>query len=266
MPRFDELTSVRRLDGDRFAATAPVSSTADRVFGGFIMATALRAAAATVSREVPPTAMRCSLPRAASTASPLELQVERLRDGRTFTLRQVLVRQEGKLVGVVHCSFVVPSEGPTWWTPPTVESPTLEECEPCISSLAASHGFEIRRAKVVPDNWSHPMWVHTPGAASGNYALQAAAVAAMSDFAAGNACAPSHMDLPRSSSVTLEHSVDFHVLNGVDDWLLLDAQPMAVASGRGFMSGALWTRNGSRIASIHQTNYWLTMPIWGDPE
>src|SRR5262245_48552643 len=80
----------KRLDGDRFAAVAP-DWFGERVFGGCVVAQALGAAMQTVDGRAAHSLHASFL--AALRPGPVELRVDRLRDGRTFATRQVVSAQ-----------------------------------------------------------------------------------------------------------------------------------------------------------------------------
>ena len=97
--------SVVPIGADRFRGPAPARFFGDRVFGGVIVAQALRAAVQTVDAGIRPHSLHEYFMRAARPGHPVEITVDRLRDGRTFSTRHAVMRQGDRIVFWMTCSF-----------------------------------------------------------------------------------------------------------------------------------------------------------------
>src|SRR5688500_7059139 len=131
--------TARPLGDDRFAAEGP-DWFGERVFGGVIVAQALSAAMQTTERPVHSLHGYFLRPERAN--EPIELAVERVRDGRTFSTRRVVITQDNKDVFHATCSFHGGDDGDEYqMTMPSVPAP--DELPP---SDWAPPPFEVRDA------------------------------------------------------------------------------------------------------------------------
>ena len=149
----DSLLRVFELETtghDRFQAHSE-NARFNQVFGGQVMAQALIAASATMEAKVP-NSLHAYFVEAADTSNPLELEVDRIRDGRSISTRRVTVLQKGRVVLTLIASFQTPP-------PPTAEDDlstvaTPDPNEPRLQDWA-------RRAPVDLVRLSQP-WIDVP--------------------------------------------------------------------------------------------------------
>jgi len=80
------------------------------LFGGHIVAQALRAAAYTVSNEQLPHSLRAYFIRRGDNTQPVRYEVDRIRDGKSFTTRRVVARQQDGAILNLEASFQVQEE------------------------------------------------------------------------------------------------------------------------------------------------------------
>ena len=124
----DVLTTRPTGDGARFTARS-VDWFGPRLFGGTIVAQALNAVMQTVPTELRPHSLHGYFLRAVEAGPDSDLQVEHVRDGRTFTTCRVTTSQRGKDAFVATCSFCADEDGVEYQaTPPDVPAP--EDCAP----------------------------------------------------------------------------------------------------------------------------------------
>jgi acyl-CoA thioesterase II len=256
---FAELLDLDRVSLDCFRAFPPESPGSQRVYGGFLMASALRAAALTLPPGRNPQSLHAYYGRAAELGAEVRFTVERVRDGRSFSIRRTLVSQSGKMVLSMQASFYVPGTGTVDWAVPAPTGvPEVNDLAPTPAGLPEALRFEVRRLPVAQTERPtiHPMWVRARGPLPDDWTIHACAIVSMSDYAAGAACAPPDGGVPHGASVSLDHTVHFHRPGRADEWLLLDAGPVSASGGRGFMRGGLWG-GGTLLASVAQENYWV---------
>src|SRR3954451_16981044 len=99
-------------DGDGvFRARTPDWSEEERVFGGMVIAHALNAAIQTVEPSLPAHSLHAYFLRPVRTAAEVEVRVEHVRDGRSFTTRHVTMTQDGKQVLSAAASFHTEEDG-----------------------------------------------------------------------------------------------------------------------------------------------------------
>jgi acyl-CoA thioesterase-2 len=251
----DRLLGLEALGDDVFGATIPARGM-PRLFGGQVAAQALLAACRTVEDLRPPHSLHGYFILGGKPGVPLRHEVDRTRDGRSFTTRHVTVRQGEAAIFELLVSFQRPEPGPDWQRispavgaipPPFDGSP-----HPRLGYLARH--FDIRRVDPEPaSNWVlHPFWIRTRQAVGDSPALNAAMLTLMSDIALmASARAPGRIE-PLASAASLDHAVWFHRPHRVDDWLLYSAEPVANVGARGLVGGSLQTADGALVASVTQ--------------
>src|SRR5580698_8968616 len=108
----DRLRSIKPTGDDRFE-TAPASGVFDRVYGGQSLAEALLAAAATTPSDRTVNSAHCYFLRLGDPTLPTTYVVDRLRDTRSFSVRQVRAEQAGRPIITATFSFATANEGIT---------------------------------------------------------------------------------------------------------------------------------------------------------
>ena len=135
MPQsIDELVALldlEEIEDGLFRGRQPDTSL-QRVFGGQVAGQALAAGARTVERDREVHSLHSYFLRPGDTSVPIVYDVERTRDGRTFSTRRVVARQHGKPIFYMSASFQVPEQGldhqdPMPSAPPPEECPELGE-------------------------------------------------------------------------------------------------------------------------------------------
>jgi acyl-CoA thioesterase-2 len=104
---FSELMQLEPHGPDTYVGIAARYPWGGRLFGGQVVAQALRAASLTVPADRPAHSLHSYFIRAGSNEEPIRYEVERLRDGRSFTTRQVVARQSGGAILNLSVSFQV---------------------------------------------------------------------------------------------------------------------------------------------------------------
>lgn len=237
------------------------------VFGGLLVAQALVAAGRTTQGGVPHSLHGYFL-RPGRYGLPLTWRVRRVRDGLAFTAREVVGEQSGQEVLVLLASFTRQAHGlahetPMPDAPPPDDLPDWEDlrvevlgpsvtrrpdgpleirdCDPASARPAA--GRPARRA----------IWMRPRGELPDDPLLHAAVLAFGSDRGLlSTAGRPHGLMWGMGLGASLDHAVWLHRPVRFDDWVLYaSASPVAVA-GRGFVRGAMFRRDGVRLASVAQ--------------
>lgn len=224
------------------------------LFGGLLIAQALRAATLTVGVR-PARSIHSSFLVAGDGTRPVRYVVERTRDGRSFSTRRVVAGQDGDILLVATVDFHDPEDGPEYAPPPPdgvpgpeglplgrYDSPLIESRD--VPAAAGGGGPPIRRA------WFRPT---LPLAA--DPLLHQQVLAYLSDSGATRAVREPHAghpDIDRRMSISLDHSVWFHRAASVDQWLLSELWPMSTAAGRGLAIGTIRTIDGTVLATVAQ--------------
>ena len=97
VPELLDLLELEQLEVDLYRGRQP-DTAMQRVFGGQVASQALRAACATVDEDRAVHSMHSYFLRPGDTAVPIIYDVERIRDGGSFSTRRVSARQHGKTI------------------------------------------------------------------------------------------------------------------------------------------------------------------------
>lgn len=223
-----------------------------RVYGGQVVAQALRAATLTVSSEFRAHSLHAYFVRPGIETQPVLFEVERVRDGRSFATRQVIAFQAGGAILNLIASFQVDEAGADVqrFSAPTVPSP--DELEPVETDLF----FEHRRVRYQrePDTVA-TAWMRAVHDLGDDPALHACAFAYLSDeYPLGVAVLPhpAGENWDELMAASLDHAIWFHRPFRVDDWLLFDLAGHGVANSRGLALAHVFGSDGTHVATVAQ--------------
>ncbi|MEM7252690.1 MAG: acyl-CoA thioesterase domain-containing protein [Pseudomonadota bacterium] len=226
-----------------------------RIYGGLVIAQALWAATLTVRPEHRVHSLHAYFILGGDPREPVRYEVDRLRNGRSFTTRAVTARQSGGAILNLSCSFQVDEEGPETQSATFPSDATVPEGEGVAWDAGAQRlDVEIPHA---PRSLS---WVRYPNTLDDDLRIHACALAYLSDVNPMTAVGNSHPDGPISDgawrtqymSASLDHAMWFHRPTRVDDWLLIDMTGHGVIGSRGLATGLVYTADGIHVATIAQ--------------
>jgi len=270
------LLDIEPVGTDQFVGRSPRNGWA-RVFGGQVIAQALVAASRTVeTRE--PHSLHGYFMLAGDPAEPILFEVERIRDGRSFTTRRVTARQRDKAIFELSASFHVAEEGVEHQMPaPPAPAP---ESLPDPAAAAALLGEKMQKrlqslldriqpiefrpldparyAPLAPGQVREPrqsLWIRIGGALPDDPAIHRAALAYLSDMTLldtalvthGHTVSDGHFQV-----ASLDHALWFHRPCRADDWLLYVQDSPNASGARGLTRGLVYTRTGALVASVAQ--------------
>ena len=278
MPQsIDELVALldlEEIEAGLFRGRQPDTSL-QRVFGGQVAGQALVAGVRTVERDREVHSLHAYFLRPGDISVPILYDVERTRDGRSFSTRRVVARQHGKPIFYMSVSFQVPEQGLDHQDPmPAVPGP--EDC-PELGDLLAQltkrprehwdrewaaldvrYAGDSREGGMLHDP-DHPamarVWLRASGALPEHPWLHAAVLAYASDLTLLSASLVPHglvIGDPRLQPASLDHAMWFHRPFRADEWLLYDQVSPSASGGRGFATGRLFTGDGRLVASVVQ--------------
>jgi acyl-CoA thioesterase-2 len=245
-----ERLALDAVGDDAFLNVEPTDP--NHVFGGLVVAQALRAASATVVDRLP-CSLHASFVVAGAGGQSLRYEVERTRDGSSFSTRRVVARQERGVVLVLTADFHDDEEGLAYATPlPAVGSP-----EGLAPGRYDNPMFESRD---VPPTGEPPharaAWFRAREAIEpDDAALHLQSLAMLTDFGPTRAAREPHARLADEGarqSVSLDHSVWFHHPVRVDGWLRSELVPLSTGRGRGLAMGTVRAEDGTLVASFAQ--------------
>ena len=240
--------------GDAFVSRQPTE--ANHVFGGLLIAQAARAAQLTVAGDRPLHALHASFVVAGRGGERVRYEVERTRDGGSFSTRRVVARQERGIVLVLTADFHDEEAGLEYETPATPGVPGPDGLGP---GRYDSPWFESRDVPVHDEGGglSHARraWYRPTAPVPDDPLLHLQCVAYLSDHGPTRAARQPHAALDDDAqrmSVSLDHSVWLHRPADVNQWLRSELVPVATGRGRGLSIGTIRTVDGTLLATIAQ--------------
>jgi acyl-CoA thioesterase-2 len=245
-----------------------------QVFGGQVLGQALTAATRTVEGRVVHSLHAYFLRRGDFNA-PIVYEVDRSRDGHSFSNRRVIAIQHGEQIFNMTASFQVVEDGlehqiempqvpPPEELPDMVEvlRPMLERLPQRVRSFVEKpRPFEFRM--VQPVNLLEPkktapsrqVWLRLRGPVPEDESLHRRLLAYVSDYyLLDTAVLPHGMSFFSSKVImaSIDHAMWFHRPLRVDDWLLYALDSPSASGARGFGRGSVFSRDGRLVASTAQ--------------
>jgi acyl-CoA thioesterase-2 len=275
VPELLDILQLERIDLDLYRGQQP-DTALQRVFGGQVAAQALFAASQTVSDDVAVHSLHSYFLRPGDTTIPIVYDVERIRDGRSFSTRRVVARQHGKSIFYMTASYQIQEIGFDHQDAmPSVPAP--EQCMTMGEVLRDLTGrdddtswerewaaLDVRYAadstsggglELSGEPARAQIWLKAAGAVPADPVLNACVLTYASDLTLlGVSLVPHDVFIgsPDVSAASLDHSMWFHRPFLVDDWLLYDQHSPSASGGRGFAIGRVFDRAGSLVASVAQ--------------
>ena len=246
------------------------------VFGGQVLGQALSAAVQTVPGERLVHSLQSYFLRPGDVTKPIIYDVDRIRDGSSFTTRRVVAIQSGKPIFNLAASFQKLEEGfehqdemPE--APPPESLPTEQERAAVYASrlprflrerATAEHPFELRRGGPNEDPFlptpgpaRRMVWLRTSGRLPDDPALHRYLLAYASDNAFITTALIPHgvaWLTPGMQVASLDHVMWFHQPFRVDEWLLNVMDSPAAHGARGLVRSRVFTQSGRLVASSAQ--------------
>lgn len=270
------LLDLERIDRDLFRGSGG-DPDAPRVFGGQVIAQALRAAGRTVDPGHRPHSLHAYFILEGDPRVPIVYRVERTRDGRSFTTRHVSAAQDGRVVFIMSASFHRPEAGPEHQVTPVTEAGLGEIPAPAETGDPrrgpAMRAFPVEARGAFAAGWEgggggsreprQRSWFRADGRLPDDDPLvHACALAYISDLGLLSAALPpSGLSLMRGEVMmaSLDHAMWFHRPARADGWLLYDNVSPTAGAGRALVRGELYDRSGALVASVVQEG--LLRPI-----
>jgi acyl-CoA thioesterase-2 len=268
-----QLLELEPLEVDLFrGASRDIGS--PQVFGGQVLGQALHAAHATVeNRQVH--SLHAYFLRRGDFNAPIVYQVDRSRDGGSFSSRRVVAIQHGAQIFHMSASFQEPESGlehqlPMPAVPPPDALPDLRElleaqAVPLPEAVRRFAGrnspFEFRSVQTrnLPDpEPAEPrleVWFRAVDEAGADPRRHAELLAYVSDYHLVAAALQPHgytLGSPGVVVASIDHAMWFHRPLRVDDWLLYSIESPVAAGARGFARASIFTRGGLLVASTAQ--------------
>ncbi len=266
---------LETLEHNLFRGRSPQTGW-QRVFGGQVIGQALIAAQRTVEADRHVHSLHAYFMRPGDPAVPIIYDVDRIRDGGSFTTRRVVAIQHGQAIFSLSASFQRDEPGLAFQRamPQDVPHPdTLLSEKDLIRNFIDHVPEQIRKywererpIEMKPANLKHYMtrdpqpphqhvYFRATGAVPDDRALQAAVLAYFSDMTLLDTATFPHGRAvfdPDLQMASLDHAMWFHRPNALDDWLLYTMDTPFSGGARGLARGFIHALDGTLIASVAQ--------------
>ncbi len=245
------------------------------VFGGQVISQSLVAAYRTLEEQRACHSLHAYFLRPGDMKAPIIFEVDRIRDGGSFTTRRVVAIQHGEAIFNMSASFHIVERGLEHQetnipdVPPPEDLATEFELRQKIADqlderirpvLKQQRPIEIRPVDPLdllnpePRSPRKQAWFRAPGALNDDQSLHQALLAYASDFGLLGAGMMPHgisfLD-PKLHAASLDHTLWFHHPFRMDEWLLYDMESPCAMNARSFNRGQIY-QNGKLVASVCQ--------------
>lgn len=246
-----------------------------RVFGGQVLAQALSAATQTVSEDRLVHSLHSYFLLAGDINVPIVFEVEKIRDGGSFTTRRVVAKQNGIAIFILSASYQKKGqegfdhmiEMPKVALPDELKTDEeiikkYEKFIPTsVSELITSRPFEFKIAEGfdIFDNSTKPpfrhVWFKAKQPIDAPVQVHQQLLTYVSDYNLLITATLPHIEGPYPFNVfmaSLDHAIWFHRDFTVNDWLLYAIDSPSASNSRGFTRGNVFTKDGTLVASVTQ--------------
>jgi len=272
MSAMDELVGVLTLEPievNLFRGHSPKDERF-RIFGGQVVAQALTAAYKTVEGRVCHS-LQSYFIRPGDPTLPVLYQVERSRDGHSFTTRRVLAIQKGEQIFNMACSFQVPEDGYEHQSEMPAPPVSVDEAGKLRDAWIKSQPEENTRwlrelpidlRAIDPIDTNRPVpkpphqmtWLRARTDLGDNVALNQTLLAYASDYSLlGTAMRPHGVSWSSGvQTASLDHIIWFHRPTNFSRWHLYVQDSPSASGARGFNRGAIYREDGVLVATAAQ--------------
>jgi acyl-CoA thioesterase II len=269
-----DILNLERLEHNLFRGESPANGWR-RVFGGQVVAQALSAAACTVEGRAAHS-LHAYFLRGGDPKAPILYEVDRIRDGESFTTRRVVAIQHGQAIFTMAASFHRDEAGFSHQiampdAPPPEELPSENELKQQFAHAMpeamrlyweTDRAIEFRpvdvsrfRTSGKRESAAQNIWIRTAAPLPDDVALHQCVLAYASDYTILDTALIAHGRLlfdPELMLASLDHAIWFHRPFRADEWLLYCQDSPSAEGARGFCRGSVFTRDGRLAASIVQ--------------
>ncbi len=270
--RLVALLDLERIEDNIFRGVS-LPEFSVRVFGGQVAGQALVAASRTVPPERSVHSLHAYFIRAGDPRVPIVYDVDRIRDGGSFTTRRVVAIQHGEAIFALSASFQRPEQGldhademPEVAPPEQLDdlatwARRAGDARAVITRIPRS--FDLRY--VTPPVWAgvgdeagpgehNQLWMRADGVLPDDALVHVCMLAYASDLTLLWSVAALHRRVLGHNvmAASLDHAMWFHRPFRADEWVLYDCASPSATGGRGLATGRFFSRDGRLIASVVQ--------------
>lgn len=267
-----KLLDLEEIEETIFRGVSP-ESRLQRVFGGQVAGQALVAAGRTVDPDRHVHSLHSYFIRPGDPSIPIVYEVDKTRDGRSFSTRRTVAIQHGKPIFTLSASFQLVQPGiehsaemPDAPDPETL--PTFAERiagVPGVSDFFLSQPRPIDMRHVDPPPWEqralgprsgpHRVWMRANGTLPDDPLLHVCVLTFASDMTLLDSVLIRHGLAPGFDPLamaSLDHAMWFQHSFRADEWFLYVTQSPAASGGRGLATGRFFDRAGNHLVSVVQ--------------
>jgi acyl-CoA thioesterase-2 len=269
-----DLLDLEQIEVNIFRGRSP-EERQQRVFGGQVAGQALVAAGRTVQSDRSVHSLHAYFIRPGDPSLPIIYDVDRVRDGRSFTTRRVTAIQHGKAIFALSASFQKPEPGPEHHAampdaPDPETLPTLRDRmakvfgDEIADRFIRRRPFDVRHATALtweaaddPELRSPEsrVWLRVDGELPDDPLLHVCLMTYASDMTLLDTVLLNHglaWGDNRTMGASLDHAMWFHKPFRADQWLLYAQDTPAAAGARGLARGEVFTQDGDLVVSVVQ--------------
>ncbi len=264
---------LERLEVNLFRGRTPGAEQRQRIFGGQVIAQSLLAAYETVEERVCHS-LHCYFIRPGDPSIPIIFEVDRSRDGGTFTTRRVIAVQHGQQIFNLAASFQTDEQGYEHQsdmpdapapdevegdaerrkriaalTPPDGEEDWIDRHQP-IEMKTVGGRFDV--AAYEPLQPTQQVWFRAKDPIGDDLRLHQVVMAYASDMSLlGTSIRPHGVSwrTPGFQAASLDHAMWFHRPTNFNEWHLYQQESPSAAGGRGFNLGSIYRASDGALAA-----------------
>lgn len=252
--KFIDMMTLEPRGPDTYVGSGP-SYPWGGLYGGQIVAQALRACAMTVEPQYVVHSLHAFFIRLGNAAEPIRFEVDRIRNGRSFVTRRAVVRQAVGAILNLAASFHVPEQGAEVQVeriPEVARPDTLAD-----DSWSPLMRRRCLREDIAPGRVGG--WMRIAEDIGDDPVLNACALAFLSDDLPTDAVIAAHPDRPPPGgterpfwNASLDHAIWFHRPLRAGEWHLHDFTCRGIVGTRGLSVGSIFDLTGRHVASVSQ--------------
>ncbi len=265
-----DLLDLEAIEVNIFRGSSPTVKR-QRVFGGQVAGQALVAAARTVDDDRAVHSLHAYFLRPGDPQVPILYEVDRTRDGRSFTTRRVVAIQHGRAIFTLSASFHTHEEGfDHARAMPDVPNPdSLPDFKEVWAAHKEAMGAEYERDRAIdarnvdhlPTDRSEPLpprqrvWLRADGVLPDDPVLHTCVLTYASDMTLLDTTLLPHavgVFDPHLMMASLDHAMWFHRPFRADQWLLYEQDTPSASGARGLARGNIYTHEGDLAVSVVQ--------------
>jgi acyl-CoA thioesterase II len=279
LDRLVALLDLERIEENIFRGVSPANQPV-RVFGGQVAGQALVAVGRTVPPERKVHSLHAYFIRPGDPSIPIVYEVDRIRDGRSFTTRRAVAVQRGKAIFALSASFQEPEPGiehaetmPD--VPPPDELPSRQDsmreyAEKLGPMATMPRPIDVRYVTDPPwelrgkgNEARNQVWMRADGTLPDDELLHVCVLTYASDMTLLDSILVRHgvyWGFDQVLGASLDHALWFHRSFRADEWFLYDSASPSASGARGLATGRFFTQDGTLIATVVQEGLLRILP------